>query len=169
MKIRISLLLLTFYCVGVLYGQDDPRNSHLGYFDYSSFNAKVTEVKTVSGVDTKDGKIEASNRSNKLIEVRLEGENTTGEGIFVYNRLIFSIVFEYRGFYKVVSAKAVGVKPEIAPGEKIEVIISADDASMNNKMSGDGHEELFLYFEIPKEVDRFHVQVPKLLDGVVMD
>jgi hypothetical protein len=74
-------------------------------------------------------------------------------------------VYKYRGFYRVASAKAVGVKPEIAPGQKIDVMISDADASMNNKMSTDGNEEFFVYFEIPKEVFEFQVQIPKLLDG----
>lgn len=62
-------------------------------------------------------------------------------------------------------ARAVGVKPEIAPGKKIDVMISADDASMNNAMSGAGHEEFYIYFEIPKEVNEFQIQVPTLLPG----
>ena len=166
MKAKTILSLMAFFFLTQLIAQDNPRNDHLKYLDYASFDVKISSVKEVSEVETKDGTVKASNRNFKLIEVCLKGNNTSGAGLFIYTPGIFSVVYKNRGFYRVTQAVAVGVKPEIAPGKRIDVMISADDASMNNKMSGNGEEEFFLYFDLPKEVKEFQVQIPKLLNDV---
>jgi hypothetical protein len=163
MKIKTVLTLFLFLLFIQIKAQDDPRNAHLNYLNYADFDMKISTVKEVSEVETKDGKVKPSNRNFKLIEVCLKGQNTSGAGLFIYKTAIFSAVYKYRGFYRVTSAKAVGVKPEIAPGQKIDVMISDADASMNNEMSTDGNEEFFVYFEIPIEVKEVQVQVPKLI------
>lgn len=164
MKRKRNITALFYLLIAVcLHAQEDPRNAHLNYLDYAGFQMKISGVNEISQVNTKDGKVKVSQRNNKLIEVQLSGENSEGPGLIIYSPGIYSIVYKYRGFYRISAARAVGVKPEVAPGKIVEVLISAREASMNNAMSGKGEEELYLYFEIPKEVQEFQIQVPKLL------
>lgn len=166
MKRKNLIIIIILLLISLKLKADEQKtNTHLSYLNYSSFQMQVAEVNIVEEVDTKDGTIEAENRNNVLVEVKLTGLSPE-PGLIIYNTSIFSAVIKYRGFYKIVSARAIGVKPEIVPGEKIEVMISDLAASMNNAMSKPGKEELFVYFEIPKEITEFQVQIPSLLNSL---
>ncbi|MBN1968056.1 MAG: hypothetical protein JXR48_02940 [Candidatus Delongbacteria bacterium] len=157
-----SIIVSCFIFAGMVFSGEKSTNTNLQYLNCGEFDMKIAEVKIVDEVETKDGTVEAENRNNKLVEVKLVGKSTGG-GLVIYKTADFSAIFDYRGFYKTVISRAVGVKPEIAPGEIINVMISSDDASMNNEISSVSKEELYVYFEIPKEVNEFQVQIPQVL------
>jgi major membrane immunogen (membrane-anchored lipoprotein) len=89
MKIRTVLTLVLFVLLTQTKAQDDPRNAHLNYLNYAGFDMKISTVKEVSEIETKDGKVKPSNRNFKLVEVCLKGQNTSGAGLFIYKTAIF--------------------------------------------------------------------------------
>ena len=160
MLMTLTGAILTF-CTG-LWAQDGNTND-TPYTGFGDYQLHITRVIAVDEVQTKEGVMKSENRQSHLLEVQLTG-TVPAPGISILNRAGFSAVFLYRGQYRVVPSRAVGVKPEVAPGVTKEIIISSPEANMNCKNSkGGGTEVIYLYFDIPQEVKTFQVQVPHLL------
>lgn len=162
-KLIITVTVLTLILVNTsVFGQE---NKILPYIGLGDFQLKISDVKVIDKIKTKDGIVTAGNRHSNLVEVKLTG-NAPSAGMAILNQNNFSVVFNYRGQYRVVAAKAIGVKPEVAPGKIVDVIISDPEANMNceNSKAG-GKEEIYLYVDIPKEIKEFQVQIPQLVEN----
>lgn len=156
-----------FLCA-VLLGTVSPvpapaQNAERDYLDMGTFGMSVESVTRIDRIETNDGKVRAENRDNCLVEVKLSG-NAPGGGICIYNTASFAAVFKYRGYYRTNTSRAVGFRPEVAPGKIIDVFVSSPDANLDSSSDEAGTVEIYAIFEIPKEVDSFRIQIPTLVD-----
>ena len=166
MKKTRTLMLFAALLFLVVPGQGAPEEAaapkpFLGFGDY---RFKIASCREVPEVKTRDGVVRSENRQSHLLEVLLRG-TVPSRGLSILNPSGFSAVFLYRGQYRMVASRAVGGKPELAPGVTTEVIISHPQANMNcDNSKGGTTEEIYLYFDLPREAESFRVLVPHLLE-----
>lgn len=163
-KLTLTLLLLSCLTFPDLISAKTDH-SNVKYIGLGNSGMQITSVRIVDKVSTRDGVVRSENRHSNLVEVKIEGK-TPSSGLAIINSGIFSAVFKYRKAYRLVTARAAGVKPEVAPGKIVEVLISAPDANLNSSSSkASENESYFLYFDIPREVKEFQIQIPALIKG----
>ena len=159
----VTLLFLCFLPLsGSLFAGDNGEDK-LPYIGFAAYDFQVTGVKILEKIATKDGVVKSENRHGNLVEVKLSGANPDA-GISILNTSSFSAVINYRGKFRVITARAVGLKPEVQPGKIVDIIISDPEANLHCKNAKAGEkQDIYVYFNIPREITAFMVQVPQAL------
>ena len=132
--------------------------------DFGGFNIKVTEFKEINSFTGEKGDvIKPSRRDAKFVEVTLEITATAG-GEFVLYPAMFSALCSYRGTAKAIPARALGTKiKDRSSGEVTEYWYHEPDVSVILEVKAGETFRKFLVVEVPKEVDVFLVQGPKVI------
>jgi len=132
--------------------------------DFGAFDLKVTEFKEITGFTGEKGDvIKPSRRDAKFVEVTLEITANAG-GEFVLYPAMFSALCSYRGVAKALPARALGTKIKDGfSGGVTEYWYNEPGVSVVLEVSAGETFRKYLVVEVPKEIDLFLVQGPKVI------
>jgi hypothetical protein len=132
--------------------------------DFGSFESKVTGYKEINSFTSEKGDvIKPSRRDAKFVEVTIEITATAG-GEFVLYPAMFSALCSYRGTAKAIPARALGTKiKDRSTGKVTEYWYHEPEVSVILGVKAGETFRKYLVVEVPKEVDEFLVQGPKVI------
>jgi hypothetical protein len=155
-KLTQAIVLLCFAVPAAAYAGD--------LVDFGAFESKVSGYKTIDSFTGEKGDVvKPSRRDVKFVEVTLEITATAG-GEFVLCPGMFSVLCNYRGTAKAIPAVALGTKvKDRSTGEVTEYWYHDPAVSVILEVKSGETFQKYLIVEVPKEVDRFLVQGPKVI------
>lgn len=128
--------------------------------DLGKCNLKIVEIEYLKKVQTDKGMLKPASGKNRLVAVTLKGR-VKDAGTFILTPDLYSVIYNYRRTMGLSRSVAIGSRGKSkSTGEYKEIWFSSEEVRLLAEYGANEDLELFILFDLPKEVEEFEVQIP---------